>query len=323
MKVPTSLVATKKQKSKSLPMSTLTACRGLFLPYKQNPDVVNRSTLVVDNRYATITITPSMMMKRIVRNGVEIEKMVPVSMPNQTTASIVDSIMKNFTAKRKHSNGAIEVVFSPYAVLNDISCVVDESGAVKRGANTNYTWLKSKLREMVRITADVKIKAGGGMTESAIISQFKHPDDEGYDLAPTGKECSLSKHGEVRLWSITFAPGYSMLFLTEWGVNFPTLLPILNSMSAESAAIARYCVSNRFIANESIPSILKALGISIEVTRTLRHHIAKVKADERLLNLCGIYLVERDRDVMVNFDRKKLNRDGDVVWDSMAKGIED
>ena len=310
---------TKLEKNKSLPMTTLTSCRGLYLPYKQNPDAVNRTTLVVDNRFATITITPTMMLKRINEEGVVVERMVPVNMPNQTTAAIVDAIMKTFIARKAHSNGAIEVLFSPYAVLSEITRRLDAGGEIKQGTSTNYAWLKEKLREIVRITADIKIKAGGGMTESAILSQFKHPDDEGYDLPSTNRECALSKHGEVRNWSVTFAPGYAKLFLSEVGVNFPTLLPVLNSMNAESAAIARYCMSNNFIRNEPAVQILEDLGMRGGAARTMRNHLAKVRKDESLLSICGIRLSDDEEGrLLVSYEMKALNRDGQIVWFTKA-----
>jgi hypothetical protein len=191
----------------------------------------------------------------------------------------------------------------------------------------------SYLRAMV-----MDLQSGATRHVSAIIREIAHPalsdpSDLLHCVNPRGKtfrrmpggRAPKEKHAdptrmtelvqrEAYFWGIVFDPTFAHFYLRDVGVDYPSLLPILNSMSAEGQALARYSLGQNYVVRGDPIEILRQLGRdltdrrrALEVRNALRH-------DTQYLAKCGVELVERGHGGLeVNYNKEDFDPAGAVV----------
>jgi hypothetical protein len=305
------------------PMTTVTQSRGLFLPYRQTPNEINEADLVVENDFARFEI------KTLWKKSASDKSLVAITKPNQISAAIIEAILKNCVNTREVGDGSILISFSPYTILKELQ----GSGSKDKKSVSNHTWLYNKLEDLASLRVNVKLKQKNlSWSAPAIITKIIRTgsDDEKELRQPKKRrvfhrvapiDIRAAKEGEyveletgdVCLWAVQFSSEYVNFFMSEAGVSYPQLLPVLNSMSGEAAGIARYCLSHNFVSGVPVIDLLKDLGARVSAASTARRMVSKVKGDAEQLEKCGISLQVKNGVLCATYNKKIFDPNRKVI----------
>jgi len=239
----------------------------MFLPYKRIDKTKiykefienDNKVILIENKYFTLKILDRLL--------------------SQIHRDILDIIFSQGILKPIEKQAYVE--FSMYDLLKRMGRPYNG-----RKGKQNYEWIKDKIKDLKRVSIELKINFGENLGHEAIFGMVDRAD-----------------YSEKRKkFIILFSRTYLQMFQKDVLVNYNYYLPqIINIKDDTIKAFVRYIICNDYI-NNSLENILKELEIKKEYMSIRNFNSIKKKIKE-YPRLKEIFNIKIDKNEQVRYNK--------------------